>query len=60
MTGARIRLGAAGLAVAGVLFVLYPLIRPFSDEESLQGAAAFTSTAWIVAHTLAMAVFIQA
>lgn len=45
------------MAVAGVLFVLYPAIRPFSDEASLQGAAAFASTAWIVAHMLAMVGF---
>ncbi|MFI5272204.1 MAG: hypothetical protein ACHQ4H_04125 [Ktedonobacterales bacterium] len=54
---ARIRLGAASLAVAGVLFVLYPAIRPFSDETSLQGAQAFASTAWLVAHILAMVAF---
>lgn len=54
----RVRLGAASLAVAGVLFVLYPAIRPFSDETSLQGAQAFASAAWIVAHVLAMVGFI--
>jgi hypothetical protein len=53
----RVRLGAAAFAIAGVLFVLYPAIRPFSDETTLQGAAAFASTAWIVAHTLAMVGF---
>lgn len=53
----RVRLGAGALAVAGILFVLYPAIRPFSDEVSLQGAAAFGSTAWIVAHMLAMGGF---
>jgi len=54
----RVRLGAASLAIAGVLFVLYPAIRPFSDESSLQGAQAFASAAWIVAHVLAMVGFI--
>ena len=49
----RVRLGAVSLAIGGVLFVLYPAIRPFSDETSLQGAAAFASTAWILAHMLA-------
>lgn len=53
----RIRLGAAALAVAGILFILYPAIRPYSDETSLQGAAAFSSTAWLVAHMLAMVAF---
>jgi hypothetical protein len=53
----RVRLGAVALAVAGILFFLYPSIRPFSDEASLQGAAAFGSTAWIVAHMMAMVAF---
>jgi hypothetical protein len=54
----RIRLGALSIAVSGVLFVLYPALRPFSDETSLQGAQAFASTAWLVAHMLAMVAFI--
>ncbi len=55
---ARTRLTSACFALAGVLFVLYPAIRPFSDEKSLQGAAAFGSNAWIVSHTLAIVAFI--
>ena len=47
MMRSRTRLLVGGLAVAGVLFVLYPIIRPFSDEASFQGAAAFASTAWV-------------
>jgi hypothetical protein len=39
MVMTRVRLGALALAVAGVLFVLYPAIRPYSDETSLEGAA---------------------
>ena len=58
MATARVRLGALALAVAGVLFVLYPAIRPYSDETSLQGAVAFASSAWIVAHVLAMLGFV--
>jgi hypothetical protein len=46
------------LAVAGLLFVAYPALRPFSDESSLQGAAAFGSAAWLAAHMLAMVAFI--
>ena len=57
-TPGRVRSAAAGLAVAGVLFVLYPAIRPFSDETTLEGAAAFASTAWLVAHVLAMLAFV--
>jgi hypothetical protein len=54
----RVRLGAVSLAVSGILFVLYPALRPFSDEASLQGAQAFASTAWILAHMLAVVGFI--
>ncbi len=43
---------ALALAIAGVLLVLYPAIRPYSDETSLLGAAAFAPNAWIVAHVL--------
>ncbi|MFC0211634.1 hypothetical protein ACFFK0_04065 [Paenibacillus chartarius] len=52
------RFGAAALAVAGVLFVLYPALRPFSDEATMQGAAAFASTGWIVSHVFAILGFI--
>jgi uncharacterized membrane protein len=49
---------AACLLFSGVLFVLYPAIRPFSDEVTLQGAKAFASGAWIAAHMLAVVGFI--
>lgn len=49
---------ALTFAVAGLLFLLYPAIRPFSDEASLAGAEAFASNAWLVAHSLAMVAFI--
>jgi hypothetical protein len=52
------RVTATGLAAAGILFVAYPALRPFSDESTLQGARAFASTAWIMAHELAMLGFI--
>jgi hypothetical protein len=54
----RIRLGALSMATSGILFVLYPALRPFSDEKSLQGAEAFASSAWVAAHVLAMFGFI--
>ena len=52
------RLTSACFALAGLLFVLYPAIRPFSDEKSLQGAAAFGSDAWVISHSLAIIAFI--
>lgn len=54
----RTRLPALALVIAGVFFVLYPAIRPFSDESTLLGAAAFASSAWLLAHSLAMVGFI--
>lgn len=54
----RIRLAAVSLATSGVFFVLYPAIRPFSDESSLSGAEAFASFSWVLAHSLAMVGFV--
>lgn len=58
MIGSRTRLLAGAMAGAGILLLLYPAIRPFSDETGLQGAAAFGMDTWTVAHMLAMVGFI--
>jgi hypothetical protein len=52
------RLAALSFVIGGICFVLYPAIRPFSDESTLHGAEAFASSAWLVAHSLAMVGFI--
>jgi hypothetical protein len=49
---------AAAFALSGLFFLLYPAIRPFSSEVGLDGARAFASSAWIVAHTLGILGFI--
>ncbi len=54
----RLYLTIFAFVTSGVLFALYPIIRPFSDETSLQGARAFASASWIVAHSLAMTGFL--
>jgi hypothetical protein len=55
----RTRSGALALAVAGVLFVLYPAVRPWQDESTVEGAAkAMSSGAWVAAHLFAMVGFI--
>lgn len=53
------RSGAFALAVAGVLFVLYPAVRPWQDESTVEGATkAMNSGAWVAAHLFAMVGFI--
>lgn len=56
---ARTRLGAIALAIAGVLFVLYPAVRPWHDESTVDGAMkAMSSGSWIASHLFAMIGFI--
>ena len=55
----NIRLGAAALAVAGVLFLAYPSVRPWHDESTATGASAsMGSNAWVAAHFFAMVGFV--
>ena len=55
----RSRWGALALAVSGVLFVLYPAVRPWQDESTVEGAIkAMSSGAWVAAHLFAMVGFI--
>jgi hypothetical protein len=55
----RVRSGALALAVAGVLLVLYPAVRPWQDESTVEGATkALSSGAWVAAHLFAMIGFV--
>jgi hypothetical protein len=55
----RTRYGALALGVAGVLFLLYPAVRPWHDESTVDGAtASMSSEAWVAAHLFAMLGFI--
>ena len=49
---------AACLVIAGVFFVLFPVVRPFFDESSIQGARGFASNQWVIAHSLGIGGFI--
>lgn len=60
LASSRARLGAAALAAAGVLFLLYPLVRPWADETTMDGARAMASAAWVASHLFAMVGFILA
>ncbi|WFU40346.1 hypothetical protein QA640_40245 [Bradyrhizobium sp. CB82] len=57
MVGNDIRFSAGALVISGGLFAIYRALRPFSDERSLLGGAAFGSAAWLASHMLAIAAF---
>jgi hypothetical protein len=58
-TPKRIRTGAVALAAAGVLFLAYPLVRPYHDESTVAGATkSMVSNAWVAAHLFAMVGFV--
>ncbi|MEV5555111.1 hypothetical protein AB0L44_15785 [Nonomuraea wenchangensis] len=48
-----VRLTSAAFAGSGVLFLLYPLLRPATDD-----AAAMASAGWVAGHAAAMAGFV--
>lgn len=55
----RIRWGAAALAAAAIMFLAYPALRPYHDENTIPGAtASMSSAAWVAAHFFAMLGFI--
>ncbi|WP_051366064.1 hypothetical protein [Hamadaea tsunoensis] len=55
----RNRLAALTLAVSGVLFFLYPALRPWADESTAAGALhAMGSPWWVATHLFAMIGFI--
>lgn len=47
------RLTSLAFAAAGILFLVYPAIRPSGDD-----AAAMASTAWVAGHAAAMLGFV--
>ena len=51
-------LASSAFALAGVLLLVYPVLRPFSSETGMEGARAFASNGWVVAHSFALAGFI--
>src|SRR5215468_4905264 len=56
---APVRWGAVALAVAGPLFIAYPAVRPWHDENTVAGATqSMSSGAWVAAHFFAMLGFI--
>ncbi|MEV4630041.1 hypothetical protein AB0J90_27625 [Micromonospora sp. NPDC049523] len=55
----RIRLGALAAALAALMFLLYPALRPWTDESTVAGATeAMGSWRWVASHLFAMVGFI--
>ncbi|MEV0249339.1 hypothetical protein AB0H76_22255 [Nocardia sp. NPDC050712] len=54
----RTRLGAAGLAVAAVLSVVYETAAPRLDQSTLAGAESWAGTGWLVGHIAAVGMFV--
>jgi hypothetical protein len=55
----RIKLGAGALVFAGLMFLLYPAVRPWHDESTVAGArTSMSSNAWVAAHFFGMLGFI--
>ncbi|MFC4337994.1 hypothetical protein [Salininema proteolyticum] len=50
----RIRLGALAMAVAGVLFLVYEILPPRLDQETLAGAESWAEPGWVAGHVAAM------
>ncbi|MDI9953678.1 MULTISPECIES: hypothetical protein [Rhodococcus] len=57
-TGVARICAAALFALAGVLFVVYPLVRPYAAGGAPDGRAEFASPSWLVAHLAAVGGFI--
>jgi hypothetical protein len=52
-------LSRTALAVAGLLFLLYPVVRPWTDETTAAGAReAMGSGAWVASHFFAILGFV--
>jgi hypothetical protein len=50
-----VRLGAVALTFSGLLFFLYPVVRPWHDESTIGGAVmSMSSNTWVVAHLFAV------
>jgi len=50
----RTRIGALGLAIAGVLFLVYETVAPRTAQDTLEGAASWASSGWAVGHVSAI------
>ncbi|MFI9010831.1 hypothetical protein ACIGNX_26695 [Actinosynnema sp. NPDC053489] len=49
---------AAAFGLAGASFLLYPVLRPYSDEAVVEGLRVMGTSAWVVAHLFAVGGFL--
>jgi hypothetical protein len=54
----KLKAGAAAFGVAGAFFLLYPVVRPYSDETAVEGLAVMGTSAWVAAHLFAVGGFL--
>jgi hypothetical protein len=56
----RLRIEAVLLAISGLLFIAFPVIRPFGDGsgDSKVIAETFASSSWVIAHVAGLLAFI--
>jgi len=52
------RQGSLAFTATALLFLAYPLLRPYVDESTLDGLRSFGTTSWIAAHLAAVLGFI--
>ncbi len=52
------RQGALAFATTGLLFLVYPVLRPYVDETTFDGLRSFATNAWIISHLAAVLGFI--
>lgn len=57
---ARPTITAAALAIAGLAFAFYPMLRGSGSESGAAGAELYARDAWVVAHALGMLGFVLA
>ncbi|ONI80657.1 hypothetical protein ALI22I_46205 [Saccharothrix sp. ALI-22-I] len=54
----KLKAGTAAFGVAGAFFLLYPVLRPYSDETTVEGLRVMGTSAWVASHMFAVGGFL--
>ncbi|WP_447006849.1 hypothetical protein ACRAKI_10435 [Saccharothrix isguenensis] len=54
----KLKAGAAAFGVGGAFFLLYPVLRPYSDETAVDGLHVMGTSAWVASHLFAVGGFL--